>query len=121
MIDRDIEISFKDVDHSAAVEHRIRARVAELGRLGARLVGCRVVVAKELSGRGRSPLFQVRVVLVLPGGPIAINRQNDPDHAHEDVTIAIRDAFNAAERKLKEHLRRQRGEVKNHDSEPQEV
>lgn len=121
MTDRDIAISFKNVDHSDAAEHRIRERIAELERFGDRLTGCRVVVTKELSGRGRSPLFEVRVILAVPGGPIAINRQNDPDHAHEDVTIAIRDAFNAAERKLKEHFRRLRGEVKNHDGEPLEA
>src|SRR5262245_59921056 len=34
--------------------------------------------------------------------------------AHEDVYVAIRDAFNAAGRKLQDHARRRRGKVKAH-------
>ena len=35
--------------------------------------------------------------------------------AHENVYVAIRDAFNAAWRKLQDHMRRQSGAIKVHD------
>ena len=38
--------------------------------------------------------------------------------AHEDLYVAIRDAFNAAARKLQDYAQRQRGTVKSHISEP---
>jgi hypothetical protein len=38
--------------------------------------------------------------------------------AHEDLYVAIRDAFNAAGRKLQDYARRRRGAVKNHNPEP---
>ena len=43
------------------------------------------------------------------GGEIAVNR----DH-HEDVYVALRDAFDAARRKLEDFAREQRGDVKHH-------
>jgi len=38
--------------------------------------------------------------------------------AHEDLYVAIRDAFNAAARKLQDYAQRQRGTVKSHIPEP---
>jgi len=38
--------------------------------------------------------------------------------AHEDLYVAIRDAFNAAARKLQDYAQRQRGTVKSHIFEP---
>jgi cold shock CspA family protein len=38
--------------------------------------------------------------------------------AHEDLYVAIRDAFNAAGRKLQDHARRRRGKVKLHEPAP---
>ncbi len=35
-------------------------------------------------------------------------------HVHEDVYVALRDAFGAMERQLKEFVARQRGEAKAH-------
>jgi len=36
------------------------------------------------------------------------------DHA-EDAMVAVRDAFDAARRKLEDHAREQRGDVKHHE------
>jgi hypothetical protein len=40
---------------------------------------------------------------VVPGGEIVVNRDHDLDHAHEDVFVAMRDAFAAAARRLEDH------------------
>jgi cold shock CspA family protein len=37
------------------------------------------------------------------------------DHAHEDVHVAIRDAFRAAVRQLEDHVRERGGKVKAHE------
>ena len=105
---RPVEITFKDVEHSDAVEHRILERVAELERLYDRITSMRVVVAKELSGRQRSPLFHIKIFILVPGAEIAINRGTG-NHQHEDINLAIRDAFNSAARQLQAHVRKIRG------------
>ena len=40
-----LEISFRDIDHSPAVETRIRKEAAKLHRFHQRITACRVVVA----------------------------------------------------------------------------
>ena len=36
------------------------------------------------------------------------------NHAHDDVYVAIRDAFDAAVRQVEDHARRMRGDTKTH-------
>jgi len=50
----------------------------------------------------------------MPGTDVHVNQEGPQNHAHEDVYVAIRDAFDAAVRQLEDHARRLRGEVKSH-------
>jgi hypothetical protein len=43
-------------------------------------------------------------------------KEGAKDQAHEDVYIAIRDAFDAAVRRVEDQARRLRGDVKSHAS-----
>jgi ribosomal subunit interface protein len=112
------EITFKDVPHSDAVEARVREHIAELERYYDRITACRVVLAKITQGQHKGNLYQCRIVILVPGGEIAINRANPNSHAHEDIYVAIRDAFDAARRKLQDHVRKHRGDVKVHEPPP---
>lgn len=116
---QDPEITFKDVPHSDAVEARVRQHIGELERFTDRITVCRVVLAKTTQGHHKGNLYQCRILIALPGGEIAINRANPNSHAHEDIYVAIRDAFEAASRKLQDHVRRHRGDVKLHEAPPQ--
>lgn len=49
----------------------------------------------------------------------AENHELSKHAAHEDIYVAIRDAFDAARRKLQDYARRQRGDVKIHEGSPQ--
>ena len=53
--------------------------------------------------------FVVRLDIKVPGGELVVNHEHNAD-AH----VAVRDAFDAAKRKLQDYARRQRGEVKRH-------
>ena len=53
----------------------------------------------------------MRVDLTLPGQEVAVTRVHD-----EDVYVALRDAFDAARRKVEEVVRIRRGEVKQHSA-----
>ncbi len=50
----------------------------------------------------------------MPGDEVVVG-SSDRDQAHEDFAVALRDAFRAARRSLREHARRRRGEIKNHE------
>jgi ribosomal subunit interface protein len=109
-----LQITFRHMDSSDAVAARIRERTAELERYSDRITSCRVVVECRHPRHQQGNLFRVRVDLKVPGREIVVGRDPAAHHAHEDVYVAIRDAFDAARRLLEDHLRERRGEVKLH-------
>ena len=109
-----LEISFRDMDPSPAIETRIREKAAKLERLAARVTGCRVTVAARNRHRRQGGLYSIRIDLRTPGEEVVAGRGHPKDHAHEDVYVAIRDAFAAARRQLEDRSRRRRGDVKTH-------
>ena len=104
-----LQISLHGIEHSNALYAAIREKAEKLERYATHLTSCRVVL--ELAGRHRThgKQFAARIDLKLPGGEIAITREHD-----EDLQIALRDAFDAARRKLEDYVRDQRGDIKQH-------
>jgi len=109
-----LQITFRHMDTSAALEARIRQRAEELDQFFDRIIGCRVVVECENRRRQQGNLFEVRIDLTIPGHEIVVGRERSSNHAHEDPHVAVRDAFDAARRVLEDHARRDRGEAKTH-------
>lgn len=69
-----------------------------------RLVGCTVVIDAPHNHSRKGGLYSIGIELRVPGTtPIHIGRPHHDDHAHEDVYVAIRDAFAAARRALQDH------------------
>lgn len=109
-----LQITFRNMEPSPAVEARLREKAAKLQRLYGKITACRVVVeAPHEPHKGRS--FKVSIDLSAPGREILVSKGVGDDHAHEDVYVAIRDAFDAASRKLDDTGRRRRGDVKHHE------
>jgi ribosomal subunit interface protein len=109
-----LQITFRDMEASPAVEERVRERAALLSRFGEPITHCHVVVEAPPRHHHQGGLFHVMVELTLPGAHLVVNRRPVDRHAHEDVYVAVRDAFDAARRQLEDHRRRQRGDVKSH-------
>ncbi len=110
-----LRVTFRSTPRSGAVEAHIREQADKLDMFYDRIMGCRVVVAAPHRRHHKGKLYHVRVDMSVPGGELVVNREPSKDGAHEDVYVAIRDAFVAAERQLKDYVRRQRGEVKTHE------
>ena len=109
-----LQITFRHMPFSEAVAARIQERAAELERFFDRIISCRVVVECRHPRRQQGNLFRVRVDLKVPGNEIVVGRDPSAHHAHEDVHVAIRDAFDATRRLLEDHVRQGRGDVKLH-------
>jgi len=107
-----VQITFRDMEPSAAIEERVRERAAKLERFYDRITSCRVVVEEPHLHQHKGKLFHVRVDITVPGSELVANRSPGNDHGHEDVYVAIRDAFKAAERQLEDHARKRRAHVK---------
>jgi cold shock CspA family protein len=108
------QVSFDDLPVDEAVRNAVLDHVSQLERLSDRITGCHVVIAQPHRHHREGRLYSVRVDLLVPGGEIVVNRDHHLDHAHEDVYVAVRDAFLAARRRLEDHVRRMRGTEKAH-------
>jgi ribosomal subunit interface protein len=108
------EITFRGFPPSEAMEGKIRERIARLERLHAHIMSCRVIVDCEHRHQKKGNLFQVRIDLTVPGNELVVDRDPTQDHSHEDPYVALRDAFDAMERRLESFTHRRRGEVKSH-------
>jgi ribosome-associated translation inhibitor RaiA len=107
-----VQITFRHMEPSPALEARIQQRAAELGQFYDRITAIRVVVECRHHSHRQGKLFEVLVDLKLPGGEIVVGRNPGTNHAHEDAHVAVRDAFDAARRQLEDHARERRGDVK---------
>jgi len=92
-----LEISFHGIDKSDAVEARIQEKFGRLHNHFDRMTHARVVITSPNRTGDRAKMFTVKVDIGMPGQqPIVVNSEGD----YTDVFLALRDAFNAAQRKL---------------------
>jgi len=110
-----LEVTFRHMEPSAAAEARIAEKVAKLEQFFSQLTRCHVIVEAPHEHNRQGKLFQASIDLTVPGGELLVTRgHNHQSHAHEDLYVAIRDAFDAAKRRLEDYARQQRGDVKQH-------
>lgn len=108
-----LEISFKGLEKSRAVEAKVAERAERLERHFDRMTNIRVVVSapNKLAHKGKH--FEVKIEIGIPGGaPVIISEEPAGNDARSDLLIAIRDAFDAAGRRLDELSERMGGTSK---------
>ncbi len=113
-----LQITFRHMEPSAALEAKIRERSSELELFHDRITGCHVVVEALQQRHTQGNLYRVGIDLTVPGGELAVNRSPGEHHAHEDAYVAVRDSFDAMRRQLEDFTRRHRGDVKRHELPP---
>ena len=110
-----LQVDFQNMDRSDAVEGRVRERVDKLEQFFPRITGCRVTVVAPHRHHRQGKLYAVRINVDVPGRNIVVNHAGPKNHAHEDVYVALRDAFDAAQRQMEDHSRKIRRKVKHHE------
>jgi len=110
-----LQITFRDMEPTEAIEANVRKKAGKLERFSDHLMSCRVAIEAPHRRHQKGRLWHVRIDLGVVGGELAVTRKGPLDHAHEDVYVAIRDAFGAAVRQLEDYERKQAGKVKTHE------
>lgn len=93
----------------------VRERASKLDHFSRHILGCHVMLEEPHRRHQRGNIFHVRVDLTVPDEEIVIRRNPGQDHAHEDIRVAIRDAFDAARRRIEDYERRHKGYVKSRE------
>jgi len=110
-----VELSFQHIEPSESVREVVLEKADKLQRFADHVLGVRVAIDAPHRQHRKGTMYDVRIDVSIPGDNIMITHQGPKDHAHEDIYTAINDAFDAAYRRLEEHTRRVRGDVKAHE------
>jgi ribosomal subunit interface protein len=113
-----LQVVFHNLDPSSAVESRIREKAAKLDLYYDQIMSCRVVVEAPHKHHKKGRLYRIQIAVTVPDEELVVSRDPGQDHAHEDVYVAIRDAFDTMRRRLEDYARRRRGKVKHHAVSP---
>lgn len=108
-MDIEPQIRFRGMEPSPSVEEVIRERIDRLARFHGRITSCAVVIEAPHRHRHKGGIYRVQVDITVPGKEIVTGREQEENHAHEDVYVAIRDSFNAAQRQLEDIVRKRSG------------
>jgi ribosomal subunit interface protein len=111
-----LQITFRDIPRSENIEAVIHEKAEKLDQFFDRIMTCRVMIESPHTHHHQGMLYHVRVDITVPGAELVASRSRDKNHAHEDVYVAIRDAFDAAKRQLQEYKRKLKGKVKTHET-----
>lgn len=107
-----LQVSFRHMDPSPAVEAMVREKAARLDRFAGRIMSCRVVVEQTNHRHQSGNQFEVKIDITVPDGEVVASREPGKHREYRDIEVAIRDAFNVAARQLEDYVRRQRGAIK---------
>ena len=102
-----VEISFRNIEASAAAENDIRGHVERLERVYGRMTTCRVRVDQRNQNQNGTIPPVVHIEISLPGHKDIVVA-HEPEHLQRrfqapDLRNAINEAFRIAERRLTKH------------------
>jgi ribosome-associated translation inhibitor RaiA len=104
-----LQIRFLGITASDAVESTVRVKAAKLERFCPQIMSCRVTIEQPHRHQHQGRPFTVRIETTLPDHVLTVDRVHD-----EEVSVALRDAFDDMKRQLEDVVRRTRGQQKLH-------
>lgn len=113
-----VQVTFRDIPGSPAIEDHCLDEVVKLERYYDRITSCQVAIAAPHRQHQTGNLYEIRVLLRVPGEELVVNRTPAAHDRAEDVYVAIRETFRKVRRVLEDHVRRRRGQTKLHEAAP---
>lgn len=102
------QVLFRGIEHSQAVEDAVHKRMEKLSRYSDKIQSMKVILEAPHNNHYKGRVYHVGVEALIPNHDIVVAHDHHDRHAHEDIYVAIRDAFNAVERRLKAVTAKQR-------------
>jgi ribosomal subunit interface protein len=97
-----VDVVYRDLDSSPALNETITKKIEKLNRYSDQIVHSRVVLDTPHNHKHKGKQFRASLEIDIKGQPIAVTQD------HESIHVAVREAFNTAERKIKQFSSRQR-------------
>ena len=97
-----LTIKFHNTRRTAHAEDDVREHAERLDKYHQRIQNCEVIIDKPHVQHNKGNEFHVRILLSVPGQQLAVTSPSPKHGDHTDLHVALRDAFKAAERQLRE-------------------
>ena len=97
----DIQIVFHSIDQTDALTEAVAKRIDKLERYCDQIINGRVVLDSPHNHHHKGKVYSVSIEIHTPQIEVRVNQDQHDKQAHEDLYVAIRDAFNVAERQLR--------------------
>lgn len=107
-----VQITFRHMETSPAVETRVRELVDHLGHLSDQIQSCRVVIDSPHQHHRHGGVFRVKLHIGMPGDDVVVDMERPQRGDHDDVYVVLRDAFDAAKRQVQHRVASLRGDDK---------
>lgn len=107
----DTQVVFRNIEHSDAVEFAVQKRLQKLERYCDEIQSLKVTLETPHNNHYKGKVYHVGVEALVPNHDIVVTHDQHDNPAHEDIYVAIRDAFNALERRLKSVYGKQRSRM----------
>ena len=115
VVRKNLEMIFEGFPRSELVEKDIRDRVARLEENSDKIITWRVHLELKHDGQHQGRTFHVRISAHIRGRDLVVSQIRHDKHAHEDLKVAIRDAFASMSRQLEGEQGTVRANVKAHE------
>lgn len=103
-----LRVTFRNMNRSAAVEARIEQKLVRLQHHFPQISACHAMVELQHRHQHQGRLYHLVLELTVPGGEVVVSHVSHDIQSHEDVYVAIRDAFDAAAGQLETQSGRRR-------------
>lgn len=103
-----LQITFRGMPSSPAIELLIRERTERLERHSALIQRCHVVMEQPHRRHHKGRAYSVRLDISTPADEVVVTRESEEVPGHEPLQHAIREAFDAAARQLEGRIARRR-------------
>src|SRR5437660_11734727 len=108
-----LDIPFQNSEPSEAIRSEVEKQAKRLEKFHDRITSCHVTVIAPTMKRRHGDLFKIDICVAMPNHKdILVSKAHGDAPEHEHVMVAIKDAFAAAQRQIKDAAREMRGQVK---------
>jgi hypothetical protein len=98
-----VSLTFCHIDRSGAIEERARKLGHHLARFNERITHCHMTIqGPDSAGADAGSAYWVKIDLTVPGARIHADSLHVDGAGHDDIYLALRDAFNNAKRQLQD-------------------
>ncbi|MFZ0557873.1 MAG: HPF/RaiA family ribosome-associated protein [Methylovirgula sp.] len=107
-----LEIAFRHCQPSESIKAEIESEARRLEKFFDRITSCRATV---IAPNRRHGAYKIDIYIAMPGHKDIVVQTRDDVEEHQYVSVAIRGAFDAAQRQIEDAVREMRGDVRSQE------